>query len=91
MNDDELTQRNMKFIMCKSEGGPYDDASFIAGFYCGVVDRALLSNPRFASQAWLPTEILPQIDLIAMRHDYLTQIIQQDYSGYSLILFTPSH
>lgn len=84
--------RSMKFIMCQSEGGPFDDAAFVAGFYCGLIDRELVLRPRmFIIQCWVPTVLLQQLDLIAMRHDYVTTVQGHSEDGvWSLVLFTPT-
>lgn len=65
----------MSFVACRSQGGPYNDQSFVAGFQVGTIDGAL------AAAAGIGASILPvahcvyrallgQLDLIAMRHGY---------------------
>lgn len=64
----------LPFVVCRSRGGPYDDESFVAGFQCGEIDRALsVAYLVRAQQVRFPTvyaRLLPQLDLVAMRHLY---------------------
>jgi len=64
----------LPFVICKSDGGPYDDQAFVAGVNCGqlmaelqaLTQHSALPRPRYARP-----EYLPQYDLIAMQHGYL--------------------
>ena len=63
----------MPFVVCTSQGGPYDDQSFVAGYQLGRLDRdlAVLAALDFASVSrMLYTDALGQADLIGMRHGY---------------------
>jgi hypothetical protein len=63
----------MPFVVCASQGGPYDDRSFVAGYQLGRLDRDLgvLAALEFASVSRvLYTDSLAQADLIGMRHGY---------------------
>jgi hypothetical protein len=64
----------LPFVACRSRGGPFDDDSFTAGFQCGEIDRALaVAGLVGAQQVRFPTvyaSLLPQLDLVAMRHLY---------------------
>lgn len=65
----------MPFLPVTSKGGPYDDEAFVAGYTCGRLDAALASGaPAFAD--WFPilSSLIPQIDLIAMRHGYVMEV-----------------
>jgi len=55
----------MPFVACQSQGGPYDDEAFTAGWRCAEVYLAL----QVASGWHGPAKVteLPQLDLIAMR------------------------
>lgn len=59
----------MPFVVCKSEGGPYDDDSFTAGYECGLLDH-LLSHGPISYQCYIRVGNVPQADLIAMRHGF---------------------
>lgn len=61
----------MPFVVCTSEGGPHDDSPFVAGFECGRVDALLQYATPAEYETVVHTENLPQLDLIAMRHDYV--------------------
>ena len=63
----------MPFVVCASNGGPYDDDSFVAGYELGRLDRDLAVHAalEYASLArTLRSASLDQADLIAMRHGY---------------------
>lgn len=64
----------LPFVACRSRGGPFDDESFVAGFQCGEIDRALsVAALTGAQRVRFPTvyaSLLPQLDLVAMRHLY---------------------
>lgn len=68
----------MPFIACESQGGPFPDDAFVAGFRCGAVD-AMLNLTRAALEAGegLTDDViqcrepeLAQLDLIAMRRGF---------------------
>lgn len=72
MDDDEPRfDLVMPFIVCRSQGGPYDDDSFSAGFMAGNL-FAELESDREVDDGWRPirTDLVPQIDLIAMHCGY---------------------
>jgi hypothetical protein len=63
------------FVVCTSQGGPYDDAAFVAGFYTGSVDRALQVGKVAEApvvQAVVPSTLLNQLELIGMHRGYPT-------------------
>ena len=73
--DDELI---MPFVVCKSSGGPYDDASYIAGWEAGALDRALQLTGhravvRNGVRLLLHPDNIPQLDLVAMRHGFILE------------------
>lgn len=70
MTDDQY-DLVMPFVLCQSNGGPYDDAAFVAGFSCAKLDTALRELKVWAVQEWvqyLSSTVMPQVDLIAMHH-----------------------
>lgn len=71
---------SMPFVICKSAGGPFDDDAFVAGFTCGLIDSKLgVAAAIGASQAETTTvmrAMVPQLDLIAMRHGF--KVIEVD-------------
>lgn len=59
----------MPFVVCASEGGPYDDAAFVAGARMASTMHALEAGPaEHASYEHPP--LLPQLDLVAMHAGY---------------------
>lgn len=60
----------MPFVACVSNGGPYDDESFTAGWELGAIDMALnVMAPLGATFArWIKPGMVEQLDLIAMKH-----------------------
>lgn len=79
------------FVLVRSNGGPYDDASFVAGSVCGglFIELEMCATQRAVPRVrWLRPEILPQVDLIAMKYGY--RLIRGDLdeaSGYQNIGF----
>jgi len=77
MSDDQPESEDMTlvvpFIVCASQGGPYDDDAFVAGFTCGDADRALaVAAVSHATHVALTvhTALLPQLELIAMARGF---------------------
>lgn len=62
----------MPFVLCMSEGGPYEDDAFAAGWVCGEFDRELRPGSVWGPtlERTVRTAVLPQLDLIAMRYGY---------------------
>ena len=68
----------MPFVVCKSQGGPYEDDSFVAGYHLGVLDHRLesLKGSYGSIEQYVLEEYLPQIDLLAMRHGFTMHTIK---------------
>jgi hypothetical protein len=64
----------MPFVTVTSKGGPYDDESYTAGWEMGALDRDLRLAALLGSDtsATIRSDNLPQAELIAMAHGYLT-------------------
>lgn len=71
----------MPFVVCQSKGGPYDDESYVAGFEAGYLDGMMAFEDALRAQGFRVAAAgssgqpfhaanAPQIDLIAMRHNY---------------------
>jgi hypothetical protein len=75
----------MPFIVCQTNGGPYDDDAFVAGFQAGEIDQALktASTVRAAKVhfAMVHTALLPQLELIAM-HRGFPKVLAEQTEGY---------
>jgi len=80
----------MPFVVCVSNGGPYDDAAYCAGFEAGMVDTILATLPDGINQASRPvrSDNLPQIDLIAMQHGWtITTIVDDELPEWTTVTF----
>jgi len=77
----------MPFVACASQGGAYDDDSFVAGWRMADLDAALRAGA--ASQPTTAT-IRPaeqtQADLIAMRHGWRVSTVDEAIPGEWLIV-----
>lgn len=63
----------MPFVLCQSEGGPYEDDAFVAGYTCATLAaelRALAVHRSTPRPHLVRPAHLPQVDLIAMLHGY---------------------
>lgn len=63
----------MPFIACKSQGGPFDDVAFVAGYQAGMVDQALMSAAAATATEvvfCVNTELRGQLELIGMKNGF---------------------
>lgn len=63
----------MPFVVCASQGGPYEDQSFVAGWECGALDAKLAGVADVGGVTivrHVRTASVPQLDLIAMRYGF---------------------
>lgn len=69
----------MPFVVCATQGGPYEDRSFVAGYELGCIaaDPALVGS----TGRHIRTESVPQADLIAMHHNLSCEVGDADESG----------
>lgn len=70
MTDYELS---MPFVLCKTNGGPFDDEAFVIGWDCATL-HAELRQCRVMQLTpigrWVKARLLPQLELIAMDTDF---------------------
>lgn len=59
----------MPFVVCTSEGGPYEDSPFVAGVHFGQIYVACDLGTPIISR-YVPTGLVPQLDLAAMHFGY---------------------
>ena len=81
MNDDELDRPEedgyslvIPFVACHSQGGPYDDQSFVAGYQAGQLARSLAAAAVVGAtevKATVNSDLVKQLDLIAMHHGFI--------------------
>jgi hypothetical protein len=83
----------MPFIVCRSEGGPYDDVSFATGWQLGSIDAELATLAARRSHApvlhTVRTPSVPQLDLIAMRHGFSLLSSDADEEWTTVVLVLP--
>jgi len=82
----------LPFVTVVSEGGPHEDDAYAAGFEMGRLDEQLrtLANTAAGRPLTLRTLMhsvnLPQADLIAMRYDMTTKVVNsgvcEESEGY---------
>lgn len=58
------------FVVCVSNGGPFDDQAFAAGYECGQIASRLAAGRHVLLQEVVRTPNVPQLDLIAMHYGY---------------------
>lgn len=66
MTDFELT---MPFVLCATNGGPYDDEAFVVGWDCGALEAELTACLRLGATPrprYVKVAVMPQLELIAM-------------------------
>lgn len=74
----------MPFVVVESNGGPFDDSAYVAGYALGRLDLRLEMSARFNLEP--PDEMidrrnLPQLDLVAMHHGYAITERQMQLEG----------
>jgi hypothetical protein len=93
MDESEEAQYEMvmPIVLAKSNGGPFDDAAVVAGMTCGALDQELkiaAALHTLPHERYIDVPLLKQIDLIAMRHGYVTRPGEVDEaSGYQRVAF----
>jgi hypothetical protein len=80
-------QTVMPFVLCRSNGGPHDDAAFMSGWRLGEI-AALLDQPGVSAVAdAVRVEEREQADLIAMAYGY-AMAIDGTKDGWLSVTFT---
>lgn len=64
----------LPFVVCESQGGPYNDEAFVAGWEAGRLDLMIAEQAKAGARGPIVATVhrgnLPIVDLIAMRHGY---------------------
>jgi hypothetical protein len=79
----------LPFLAVKSKDGPYDDLPFVAGYQAGKIDGLLSAKQYKSLEVYSYSNLIKQIDLIAMRHNYSIEILSDD-NMWALLRFTKS-
>jgi hypothetical protein len=90
--DEEEYGLIIPFVAVQSKGGPYEDASFTAGFSCGSIDATLrhAKAMNVAMEIRFPfvyAELSQQLDLIAMNHGFVTQMFPTEDEHWAVATF----
>ena len=83
------------FVACASNGGPYDDSAFTAGYQCGLIDRALATMATVGAATATYTvysTLVKQLDLIGMARGYSLVLEEpvEDLEEWSYVTFEAS-
>lgn len=62
---------SMPFVACKTQGGTYDDTSFVAGYRLGSLAARLKYEKPDMCRGYVYPADMYQLDLIAMRAGYI--------------------
>ena len=66
----EMAALVMPFVVCQSNGGPYDDVAFVAGARWGQDHHTVKTENPDEWSAYVYPEMVPQYDLLAMDQGY---------------------
>lgn len=70
------------YVTTQYRGGPYDDASFAAGFDSGMLAGHFLLGPGDLFQWSTAAANVPMIDHIAMAHGYVVDAVEDRPDGF---------
>jgi hypothetical protein len=86
VNDDELDQPEeigydlvFPFVVCQSQGGPYEDEAFVAGYQAGQIDKALAAvaaGEGTEAKFTVRSGLVPQLELIAMNRGFPVMVAE---------------
>lgn len=95
MGDFEFEDENGKtwelavpFVVCQSQGGPFEDDAFVAGFHMGKLDTELKAKPPFL-QSVVREVTRDQVDLIAMSNGYTATFAESADPQWTTVDFVP--
>lgn len=89
MTDDEREyELVMPFVAVTSQGGPYDDLAYAAGWEMGVIDVFLqvLPESQHGHRVHIREGNLPQADLVAMKRGWVVTHSEPE-DGWVLVTF----
>lgn len=70
------------FVVCTSEGGPFDDEAFVAGVQVGEAMTTLRSlralDAAESGRVWVDKRLRKQLDLVAMHYGYVAEVEEVD-------------
>jgi hypothetical protein len=83
----------MPYVVCQSQGGPYEDQSFVAGARFGGDMAELRAEKPATWQSYVYPGMVPQYDLLAMEQGYTmtSEPWDEHPDEWVLVTFTRSH
>lgn len=80
----------MPFVVCASQGGPFDDGAYVAGYEMGRLD-ADFEVAAAVFERTIRTDNVPQAELLAMKHEWQMESRPDPIyaSEWSLVRFAP--
>lgn len=79
-------ETEVRFVCVDSQGGPFDERAFTAGWTCAVISRDLIDRDTQSYYLVYP-ELLPQLDLLAMRHGHHLVVLRGERPGFVPVTF----
>lgn len=86
MDIEDLSNRIPRFVVTTSEGGPFDTSAYLAGYEAGLIESVLGIMAPAHLQHSIDERNLEQIDLLAMRHDYLVESSVDDPENHGAVI-----
>ena len=77
----------MPFVVCRTEGGCFDDDAYVNGFEAGRLDALLQHQRPPVHEDTVHSDNMPQVDLIAMSRGYTLSVEGED-DGWTHLTFT---
>ena len=78
------------FVVCRSNGGPYEDKAFVAGVQAGRLDHALAAASALgidSARFTVVDALVPQVELIGMNRGFPMMQVKSQADGWSLVEF----
>lgn len=93
--EDEGMELAVPFIVCQSQGGPYEDESFVAGYQAGRIDMALAAAASVGAKSatyTVMTTLVKQLELIGMHRGFPNVTAEQPEEApeWSFVTFSAS-
>lgn len=78
--DDRDGERELSlpFVCTKTEGGQYEDLSFVAGYQVGEISGQLFHRAIVVGTYLVYSDLCKQLDLVAMKHGYVFDVLNDD-------------
>lgn len=87
-NDEDGFELVMPFVVAKSNGGPYEDHDFAAGFQLGEISGALRTRSLQQATYTIFSDSKTQVDLICMNHGYTCLVMDGKNDEWITVIVT---